>query len=149
MISYDVCLSLSDRLGEWDWQIHTTIHKIDNSKNLLYSKENSSQYSVMAYIVALVAQPCLTLCDTMDCSPPGSFVHGILQARTLERVAILFSRGSSWPKDQTLVSCIASRFFAIWSTGKPYMGKESLKRVDICTCIMDTLCYTAETNATL
>ena len=38
----------------------------------------------MAYIVALVAQPCLTLCDTMDCSPPGSFVHGILQARTLE-----------------------------------------------------------------
>ena len=42
----------------------------------------------------LVAQSCLTLCDTMDCSPPGSSVHGILQARILEWVAIPFSRGS-------------------------------------------------------
>ena len=43
----------------------------------------------------LVAQSCLTLCDPMDCSPPGSSVHGILQARTLEWVVIAFSRGSS------------------------------------------------------
>ena len=41
----------------------------------------------------LVSQSCLTLCDPMDCSPPGSSVHGILQARTLEWVAIPFSRG--------------------------------------------------------
>ena len=47
------------------------------------------------------AQSCLTLCDPMDCSPPGSFVHGILQARILERVAISFSRGSFWPRDRT------------------------------------------------
>ena len=40
-------------------------------------------------------------CDPMDYSPPGSFVHGILQARTLEWIAIPFSRGSSWPRDQT------------------------------------------------
>ena len=48
-----------------------------------------------------VAQSCLTLCDLMDCSPPGSSVHGILQARILEWLASPFSRGSSWPKDQT------------------------------------------------
>ena len=47
-------------------------------------------------------QSCLTLCDTMDCSPPGFSVHGILQARILEWVAIPFSRGwSSWPRDLT------------------------------------------------
>ena len=46
-----------------------------------------------------VAQSCLTLCDPMDCSPPGSSVHGILQARILEWVAISFSRGSSQPTD--------------------------------------------------
>ena len=43
-------------------------------------------------MVVLVAQPCPTLCDPMDCSPPGSSVHGILQARILERVAIPFCR---------------------------------------------------------
>ena len=53
-------------------------------------------------------QSCPTLCDPMDCSPPGSSVHGILQARILEWVAISFSRGSSWPRDQTRVSYIAS-----------------------------------------
>ena len=47
------------------------------------------------------------LCDPMDCSPPGSSVHGILQARTLEGVAISSSRGSSQPRDWTRVSCIA------------------------------------------
>ena len=53
-------------------------------------------------------------CDPMDCSPLGSSVNGILQARILEWVAIPFSRGSSWPRDWTCVSyvsCIDSRFF--------------------------------------
>ena len=64
-------------------------------------------------VKVLVAQLCLTLCDTMDCSPPGSSVHGILQARILEWVAIPFSRGSSWLKDWTWISHIAGRFFII------------------------------------
>ena len=68
----------------------------------------------------LAAQLCSTLCDPMDCSPPGSSVHGILQARVLEWVAIAFSRGSSWPRDRTLVSCLAGRFFAVWATGKSH-----------------------------
>ena len=54
----------------------------------------------------LVAQSCPTLWDPVGFSPPGSSVHGILQARIPEWVAISFSRGSSWPWDQTLVSCL-------------------------------------------
>ena len=64
----------------------------------------------------LVFQLCLTLCNPRDCSPPGSSVHAILQARILEWVAIPFSRGSSQPRDQTLVSYIGDRFFTIWAT---------------------------------
>ena len=57
--------------------------------------------------VCLVPQSCLTLCDPMDCSPPGSSVDGILQARILESVAMPSFRGSSQPRDQTRVSHIA------------------------------------------
>ena len=65
----------------------------------------------------LVTQLCLMLCDPMDYnSPPGSSVHGIPQARILERVAISFSRGPSWPRDGTWVSRIAGRFFTIWAS---------------------------------
>ena len=65
---------------------------------------------------SLVARLCLTLCDAKDCSPPGSSVHGILQARTLGWVAIPFSRGPSQPRDWTQVSFIVGRFFTIWAT---------------------------------
>ena len=58
----------------------------------------------------LVTQSCLTLYDLMDCSPPGSSVHGILQAKILEWVAIPFSRGSSQLRDGTQFSCIAGNF---------------------------------------
>ena len=63
-----------------------------------------------------VAQSCPTLWDPMDCSLPGSSLHGILQARILEWVAISFSRGSSRLRDQTWVSCIAGRHFNFWAT---------------------------------
>ena len=62
-----------------------------------------------------VAQSCLTLCDPMDGSLSGSTVHGILQARVLERAAIPFSRESSQPRDRTQVSCIAGRRFTVSS----------------------------------
>ena len=64
----------------------------------------------------LVAQSCPTLRDPMDCSPPGSSVHGILQDGILEWVVISFSMGSSQPRDQTQVSRIADRFFTRWAT---------------------------------
>ena len=54
-------------------------------------------------VCMLVAQLCPDLCNLVDCGLPASFVHGILQARIMEWGAILFSRGSSQPRDQTLV----------------------------------------------
>ena len=62
-----------------------------------------------------VAQSCPTLCDPMDYSLPGFSVHGIFQVRVLEWVAISFSRGSSWPRDRTRVSCIVGRRFTHWA----------------------------------
>ena len=67
-----------------------------------------------------VAQMCLTLCDPMDCSPPGSSVHEIFLARILEWVAISSSRGSFSSRDRTsCVYCIAREFFTAESLGKP------------------------------
>ena len=70
-----------------------------------------------------VAQSCPTLCDPVDCSSPGSSVHGILQARVLEWVAISFSRASSQPRDRTQVSCIAGRRFILWATREAPLGR--------------------------
>ena len=69
----------------------------------------------------VVTQSYLTLCDPMDCSLPGSSVHWILQARILEWVAISYSRGSSSPRSQTWVSCVAGSFFIIWVTREAYL----------------------------
>ena len=60
----------------------------------------------------------------MDCSLPGSSVHGIFQARILEWVAIAFSRGSSRPRDQTQVFCVAGRCFTIWATSESEVKSE-------------------------
>ena len=67
-------------------------------------------------VQVLVAQSCPILCDPIDCSLPGSSVHGILQARILEWVPIPFSRRSFWPRDWTKVACTAGRFFTVWVT---------------------------------
>ena len=66
--------------------------------------------------LVLVTLSCPTLWDPKDYNSPGSSVHGILQARILERVAIPFSRGSSQPRDRTQISHIAGRFFTVWAT---------------------------------
>ena len=66
-------------------------------------------------VVCLVTQSCQTLCDPVDYSPLGSSVHGILQARILEWVAMPSSKGSSQPKDWTQVSHIAGGFFTVWA----------------------------------
>jgi len=57
--------------------------------------------------VCSVAKSCQTFCDPMDCSPPGSSVHGVLQAKILDWVATSFSRGSFQPRDQNHVSCVS------------------------------------------
>ena len=96
--------------------------------------EQSSLCSLLIYFIhsinsvykvkvkVLVTQLCLTLCDSMDYSLPGSSVHRILQARILEWVAIPFSRESSQPRDRTQVSHTAGIFFTVWATREALNG---------------------------
>ena len=95
----------------------------------MFSSEDSRKYSgfcvcLFCFVLFLlcqfqcvsIAQACPTLCNPMDCSPPCSSAHRILQARILEWVAISFSRGSFQHRDHTRVSCITGRFFMVWDT---------------------------------
>ena len=78
----------------------------------------------------LVAKSCPTFAIPMDWSLSGSSVHGILQVRILEWVAISFSRGSSWPRNRTQVSCIVGRFFTDWAM-------KVVQEVPVRRCIRD------------
>ena len=94
--------------------IHLLVYRLSLSMSICVSHLSvSAIYPPSAYLHLhpKSLQSCLTLCDPMDCSPPGSSLHGILQARILEWVAFPFSRESSQPRARTPVSCIAGRFF--------------------------------------
>ena len=80
--------------------------------------ENEKVYYEDQSTVSVSCSVCLTLCDPMDCSLPGSSVCGILQARILEGVVISFSRVFSWPRNWTWVSHIAGRFLLSELPGK-------------------------------
>ena len=88
-------------------------------RTVLLRVENSVEMNALVsaiyelYVLCLVIQLCLTLCDPMNCSLPGSSVHGILQTRILEWVVMPFSRGSSQPRDRTQVSRIVGGFFTV------------------------------------
>ena len=73
----------------------------------------SNNENILLCVCVLVAQPCPTVFDLMDCSPPGSSVCGVLQARILEWVAISFSGGSFQPRNRTQVSCLEGIFFTV------------------------------------
>ena len=93
------------------------------------------------FLKLLITKLCPTLCNHMDRSPPGFFVHGILQARILEWVSIPFSRGSSQPRDQTQVSSIAHSFFTIWATQEVpkiflVMLRETKEKVEVQTQVL-------------
>ena len=94
------------------------------------SLNSSSVVQLWIICFCLVTKSCLTLCDcdSMDCSLPGSSVHGISQARTLEWIVISFFRVSSKPWDGTHLSCFAGRFFTTEPGGKPY-------RNHVCVCV--------------
>ena len=79
-----------------------------------------------------VTQSCLTLCDPVDCSLPGSSIHGILKARILKWVAISFSRGSSRSRNRTPISHIAGRRFTLWATREAYIY------ILVCICEFQT-----------
>ena len=93
----------------------------DDLKSLLRNECFELWWGTHVCASAKLLQLCLTLCHPMDCSPWDSFVRGILQAWILEWVAVSFSRGSFWPRDQTRVlciSCVAGGYFTIEPPGK-------------------------------
>ena len=107
---------------------HLTVRCRDRAVVLyLYFKPRTSGSRCKAAVMqvvcyhSVVAQSCPTLCNPMDCSLPGSSIHGIHQARILEWVVISFSRRSSPPRDRTRVFCIANRFFASEPPRKPWV----------------------------
>ena len=109
-------------------------------KNAMFGVENTldvgTQSIDLKKVKVLVVQTCPTLWDPMDCSPPSSSVHGILQIRILEWVAIPFSRESSWSRNQTQVSCIAGRSFIVWASREaPSIDLRSAK----CQCVLSRL----------
>ena len=91
-----------------------------------------------------VVQSCLTLCDPMDCSLPGSSVSGIFQATVLEWFAISFPRGSSQPRDWTWVSRIVDRRFTIWATSLGDIKTRANKKA--CTYIVPTARFILTNN---
>ena len=99
--------------GYFEKQIKLWILKV-----LKWLGERGTFSVVCVCVCVLVTQSCLTLCDPMDCNPPGSSVCGILQARILEWAASPFSRRSSQPRDWTQVSYIVGRFLLSESPGK-------------------------------
>ena len=69
----------------------------------------------------LVTKSCPALCDPMDCSPTGSSVHEISQAKILEWIAISFFRGNLWTRNEPLTYALVGRFFITETPGKPYL----------------------------
>ena len=102
---------LENPMDRGAWQ--ATVHGFARVGHDLETKPPSSPFLLTPRAMSEVSQSCPTLCNPMDCSLPGSLVHGILQARILKWVAISFSKGSSRPRDQTQVSCIVGRRFTI------------------------------------
>ena len=106
------------RPDRWTALLSHCACQLNSSQGTHYSWQHLPLFSfiVVHLLCVLVAQSCLTLCHPMDCSPPGSSVHEIFQARILEWVVISFSRGSSQPRAWTQVSCTAGRSFTNWAT---------------------------------
>ena len=98
------------------------LKKIRDTKGTFHAKESESE----------VAQSCPTVCDPVDCSPPGFSVHGILQARIRSGLPFPSPGESSRPRDQTQVSHISGRCFNLWTTreaqeNQRYQGNISCK----------------------
>ena len=92
------------------------IHRLTPFSLLLQDRENNV---CLIGCACMHVWSCPTLCNPMDYSPPGSSVHGIFQARILEQVAVSYSGGSCWPKDQNCISgisCIGRQILYHWAT---------------------------------
>ena len=101
----------------------------------------------LACVCAKLLQLCPTLCSPIDCSLPGYSVHVILPVRILEWVAMPFSRGSSWPRDQNCISCnscIADSFFTTEPLGKSKfcLAAAAAKSLQSCPTLCNPICLT-------
>ena len=117
-------------LGQWSYPVWCCNGFIlcicQNPRNWIARRVNPNanyrlQFMIIFFhdcnkVVMSVTQSRSTLCYPMDCRPAGSSVHGILQARILEWVAMPSSRGSSRPRDLNRISCTAGRFFTVWAS---------------------------------
>ena len=113
-----LCIFLSvDKLNKVKSSFNTVyLWEGDTVKELFFGTIIFAANILGNTVCVLITRLYPILYDPMDCSPPGSSVHGILQARIPEWVAISFSRESSGPRDRTWVSCIADGWFTIWTT---------------------------------
>ena len=113
-----------DRRAWW-----ATVHGITEESDMTEATSDAHMWGRVMWHVYMCVQLCLTLCDPMDCSPPGSSVSGIFQARILEWVATSFSRESSLPRDQTCVSyifCFGRQILYRWCyLGSPVWSKRA------------------------
>ena len=117
LLQYSCLENTTDR-GTW-WALTIGSHRTGhNWSDLAHCSRH--RYVMYSKVKVDGAQSCPTLCDPVDCSLPGSSVHGIFQARVLEWVAISFSRRSSQPRDRTQVSCVVGRFFTVSAIGKTW-----------------------------
>ena len=120
-------------VNEWAWLCsNKTLFWYRNLDFISFSRHGSG-------VRVLVTQLCATLCDPMNCGLPGSSVHGILQVRTLEWVAIPFSRISSQLRSWTLVSHIAGRFFTIWATTEALSSVQFSSVTQSCPTLCDSM----------
>ena len=106
---------------------HAAIHEVEKSRTWLsdWAELNWTEYNILC-VDAKSLQLCLTLCSSMDSSLPGSSVHGILQARILEWIAMPSSRGSSWSRDWTHVSYVSCTDWQVGSLPLVPPGKPNI-----------------------
>ena len=130
---------------DWTWVSHIIgrFFSIWATEEEAFYQHSQWLKNYLCHVLCLVAQWCQILCDPVDCSPPGSSVHGVSTARILEWVAMPSSRGSSQPRDRTQVSRIADRFFTIWATREAHLCNNIkwkfwhtvLQIVCVCVCV--------------
>ena len=120
----DICRITTLHL-KGDWQVYRLLIHLFKDLNIMMN--------IIEGIKNWVAKSCPTLETPVDYNLPVSSVHGILQARILEWVAISFSRGSPQPRNQTQVFCIAGRFFTDWAP------REAQKELSSCQIVLEEI----------
>ena len=133
------------------WRPHPEAHQVGRQQSevtVALPLQLCNSGTSVAWSESVIAQLCPTLCDPIDFSLPGSSVHGILQARILEWGTIPFSGGSSQPRDQIWVSCIAGRFFIAWATREAWLFRRvwgaTMKRSVLRRKEYDRCCWKSE-----